>query len=134
MTPLAYRFVLEEAAFEAFVRDTDGREPMALDLERFFLQAGDFFTAAGWGETIVSAMEDTFCAVEIDGCWEAAAEHQPDPKGCHLTLGMLGAFFGKFADYPVAVLEIEGPATGSDRCRFIAGNTTMIADYYAKHS
>jgi hypothetical protein len=47
---------------------------------------------------------------------------------------MVGAFLGKFADYPVAVLETEGPATDSDRCRFLAGSVEMIGAHYAQNS
>lgn len=120
--------------FQVYVQTREHTDAEELDVETFFQRAGTFFTESGWGQTTFSAQDDTFCAIEIDQCWEADPAHQPEPRGCHLTVGLLGAFLGKFADYPVAILEVEGPATGSDRCRFLAGNTTMIADYYAKHS
>jgi predicted hydrocarbon binding protein len=122
------------AAFAAFVREKDLIDPKDLEVTLFFRRAGEFWTRNGWGTTTFRAEGDAFCVVEMDGCWEANPEDQPDPRGCHLTLGMLGAFLGKFADYPVAVLEIEGPATDSTRCRFLAGNTEMVAAYYAAHS
>lgn len=121
-------------AFQAYVRARDGVSAEELGIEEFFQRAGAFFTDSGWGDTNFSAEGDNFCAIEIERCWEADTEHQPEPRGCHLTVGLLGAFLGRFADYPVGVLEIEGPASGSDRCRFLTGNMTMIADYYAKHS
>jgi predicted hydrocarbon binding protein len=121
-------------AFETYVRDQELIGAQELDSERFFRRAGEFLTRCGWGDVSVSAKDDTFCAVDIERCWEAAVEHQPDPRGCHLTVGLLGAFLGKFADYPMAVLEIGGPETGSARASFIAGNTEMIAEYYAQNS
>lgn len=121
-------------AFEAYVLGRDAQDPQQLGVQHFFRRAGEFFTQCGWGATSLSAQDDAFCAVEIERCWEAAPEHQPDPRGCHLTIGVIGAFLEKFADYPVAVLEVEGPGTGSDRCRFLAGNSEMIADYYARNS
>lgn len=121
-------------AFEQFARQQDNEDPQELQLQRFFDRAGEFWTQCGWGSTSFSAEDDAFCVVQIDGCWEAAAPDQPDPRGCHLTIGALGAFLGRFADYPIAVLEVEGPATGSDRCRFLAGSTEMIGAYYAQHS
>lgn len=130
-------FAAGDALFEAFrvlVKSREGVEPGDLDVERFFQLAGEFWTASGWGPTSFAAHDDAFCAVEMSGCWEADPEHQPDPRGCHLTVGMLGAFLGRFADYPVAVLETDGPASGSEVCRFIAGSTERIADYYATHS
>jgi hypothetical protein len=122
------------AAFESFVEGADSRDPQELDVQVFFQRAGEFWTQAGWGQTTFSQAGDAFCAVEIVGCWEANPDDQPDPRGCHLTVGIVGAFLGKFADYPVAVLEVQGPATDSERCRFLAGSVEMIGEYYADHS
>jgi predicted hydrocarbon binding protein len=121
-------------AFDAYVRHKDLIPSQQLGLQHFFHRAGEFFTQNGWGKTTVSSQDDSFCAVEIEHCWEAVAEHQPDPRGCHLTVGLLGAFLGKFAEYPVAVLETRGPANGDTRATFIAGNADMVSDYYARNS
>jgi predicted hydrocarbon binding protein len=121
-------------AFAAFVRENDSTDPQAMDITKFFQRAGEFWTRSGWGDTTFSEQDGAFCTVQIDGCWEAHLDDQPDPRGCHLTVGMLGAFLGRFADYPVAVLETAGPATDSDRCRFLAGSIEMIGAYYAEHS
>ena len=121
-------------AFRAFVNSTDSMDPQDLPVETFFERAGDFWSRSGWGTTKFSEFDTAFCAVEIDGCWEADPDDQPDPRGCHLTVGLIGAFLGRFADYPVAVLEVEGPATDSEQCRFLAGSMEMISAYYAEHS
>ena len=118
------------AAFARYAREQGVADPQRMAVEDFFQYAGDFLTDSGWGDTSLSALDDTFCVIEIDQCWEADPENQPDPRGCHLTLGLLGAFLGKFADYPVALLEVEGPGTGSTRCRFLAGNMEMIQAHY----
>lgn len=121
-------------AFAAFVESRDAVDPQALALDTFFKLAGEFWTQSGWGRTTFSEADGAFCAVEIEGCWEADVDDQPDPRGCHLTVGIIGAFLGKFAEYPVAVLEVEGPATDSDGCRFLAGNLDVIGAHYAEHS
>lgn len=121
-------------AFKAYVTERDGVDPRDLAVGTFFERAGAFWTESGWGTTTFSEADSAFCAVDIDGCWEASLDDQPDPRGCHLTIGFLGAFLGKFADYPVAVLEVEGPATDSDRCRFLAGSMAMVGAHYAEHS
>ena len=121
-------------AFQMFVESTDGVDPQELEVGQFFERAGDFWTRSGWGKTIFSEADGAFCAVEITGCWEAHPDDQPDPRGCHLTVGIIGAFLGKFADYPVAVLEVEGPATDSEKCRFLAGSVEMVGAHYAEHS
>jgi len=122
------------AAFEAFVRERDLIDPQQLEITHFFRRAGEFWTRAGWGETTFEERDGAFCVVRIGNCWEANADDQPDPRGCHLTVGLLGAFLGRFADYPVAVLETEGPATNSTTVEMIAGNTEMIGAFYAEHS
>lgn len=121
-------------AFRAFVSPSGVTDPQTLDAQAFFDRAGEFWTQAGWGRTKFSESDGAFCEVEIDDCWEADPGDQPDPRGCHLTVGIIGAFLGRFADYPVAVLEVEGPATDSERCRFLAGSVEMISAYYAEHS
>ena len=121
-------------AFSAFVNATDSMDPKDLDVHTFFDRAGEFWSDSGWGATKFSERDGAFCSVEIDGCWEADPDDQPDPRGCHLTVGLIGAFLGRFADYPVAVLEVEGPATDSGQCRFLAGSMEMISAYYAEHS
>jgi predicted hydrocarbon binding protein len=121
-------------AFSEFVQSRDSMDPQELELGRFFQRAGEFWTQSGWGQTTFSEADGAFCAVEISGCWEAHLDDQPDPKGCHLTVGIVGAFLGKFAEYPVAVLETEGPATDSETCRFLAGSVEMIGARYAENS
>ncbi len=121
-------------AFCAFVSSVDSMDPQELPVQSFFDRAGEFWTRSGWGRTSFAEAEGAFCEVHIEDCWEADPDDQPDPRGCHLTVGLIGAFLGKFADYPVAVLEVEGPATDDDRCRFLAGSVEMISAYYAEHS
>ncbi|MDQ2891068.1 MAG: hypothetical protein M3R65_11040 [Gemmatimonadota bacterium] len=121
-------------AFREYSASTGHATLQSLPVQKFFEQAGEFFTSAGWGRTTFAESAGAFCTVEIEGCWEADPDSQPDPRGCHLTVGVIGAFLGKFADYPVAVLEVEGPATDSERCRFLAGSIQMISAYYAEHS
>ena len=121
-------------AFTEFVRAHESVGPQELELHTFFQRAGEFLTQSGWGRTTFAEADGAFCSVEIVDCWEADLNDQPDPRGCHLTVGIVGAFLGKFADYPIAVLEVEGPATDSDRCRFLAGSVDMIGAYYAEHT
>lgn len=121
-------------AFRQFAAEGGASDPQALAASDFFARAGEFWTRSGWGRTTFAESDGAFCAVEIENCWEADPEDQPDPRGCHLTVGVIGAFLGRFADYPVAVLEVEGPATDSQRCRFLAGSVETVSAYYAEHS
>ncbi len=120
-------------AFRAFVRARDSVDAPDLDVQVFFQRAGEFWTQSGWGNTIFSEADGAFCAIEINGCWESHVNDQPDLSGCHLTVGRIGAFLGKFADYPVSVLEVERPATDNEKCRFLAGSIDMVGAHYAEH-
>ncbi|MGI8548662.1 MAG: hypothetical protein ACR2M1_15260 [Gemmatimonadaceae bacterium] len=122
------------AAFDAYVRNKDLIDPQGLEVNHFFKRAGEFWTNCGWGQASFVSADDVFCRVTINDCWEADPAEQPDPRGCHLTIGLVAAFLGRFAEYPLAVLEVEGPATGSEQCQFLAGSTEMIGQYYAEHS
>ena len=121
-------------AFERFVMEDGGLAAESLPLSRFFTMAGIFFSEAGWGEVSFTSQDDKFCVIEIANCWEADPVNQPAPPGCHLTLGFFAAFLGKFANFPISMLEVEGPSTGHSSCRFLAGNTATIAEYYKLHT
>ncbi len=123
------------AAFEDYVRDIAPLfNPQSLPLSKFFQYASEYFTQSGWGSFVFKNEDDAFCLIEIEDCWEANPENQPEPAGCHMTLGYLAAFLGHFADYPISILEIEGPSTGSSKCQLLAGNTQRIAEYYKQQT
>jgi predicted hydrocarbon binding protein len=118
------------AAFEQWLGET-GSEPVDradsrdLQMDEFRERASDFFRNAGWGELTFSDDEsEGVASVTIDGCWEAgdASTH----TGCHITTGMLAAFFGQIAGYPVAVLETHCGSDDGSACQFLIGNTEMM--------
>ncbi|MEO5588672.1 MAG: V4R domain-containing protein [Gemmatimonadaceae bacterium] len=97
-----------------------------LPIDRFGELAGDFFRDAGWGDVVFSTDDDEGVAVvDIDGCWEATGSPENAP-GCQVTTGLLAAFFGTIAGYPVAVLETECAAESGGRCHFLLGNTDVM--------
>ena len=57
--------------------------------------------------------------VDISNCWESG-DGGAHGTGCQITTGLLAAFFGKIAGYPVAVLETECCDGDGSRCRFLA--------------
>src|SRR4051812_42909428 len=70
---------------------------------------------------------DALAVIDIDGCWETSSG-----GGCSVTTGLLAGFLAPFADYPVAVMEIECGSEGSASCRFLAGNAEMMDDAYER--
>jgi len=129
-----------EAIYEAFEQwlgeaesgasSADRRSAPDLTVEEFGQQAVGYFRAAGWGLVqFDSQEEDGVARLTIENCWEAdsggAAGGHSTPS-CHVTTGMLAAFFGRLAGYPVAVLEAECRSAGADRCRFLLGNSEVM--------
>jgi predicted hydrocarbon binding protein len=112
------------AAFEQWLEES-GVSPDTgeLALEEFGERATTFFRDAGWGQLTFSPDENEGIALlDIDDCWEADAD--AEGGGCQITTGVLAAFFGKIAGYPVSVLETECSAGG--RCQFMLGNAETM--------
>ena len=43
---------------------------------------------------------------------------------------MFADFFGRVADAPLAVMEVECRSAGADRCRFLLGSTDVMQAVY----
>ncbi|MBA2707272.1 MAG: hypothetical protein H0U59_05655 [Gemmatimonadaceae bacterium] len=123
------------AAFEHWLEESapgESSEPSTADpgdlsLTDFGERASHFFRDAGWGDVTFSSDDsDGTAMLDVVNCWETANDSAGDVPGCHITTGMLAAFFGKIAGYPVAVLEAECAGSGSERCRFLLGNADLI--------
>ena len=118
------------AAFEEWLADSGVTDAGAgknaagdLSLEEFGNGTTKFFRDAGWGDVSLSHDDDEGVAiVDIERCWEGVA----GAHGCHITTGLLAAFFGQIAGYPVAVLETECCEGEGSRCRFMMGNAEIM--------
>lgn len=127
------------SAFEAWLTDSGVTAPASgengasdLSLEEFGKGATQFFRDAGWGDVSLSHDEDEGVAiVDIEKSWEGSASSSSAP-GCHITTGLLAAFFGQIAGYPVAVLETECCEGSRSRCRFMMGNADVMNHQWEK--
>ena len=122
-------------AFEHWLEESSSSEssepatadPGDLSLSDFGERASHFFRDAGWGEVTFSSDDsDGTAMLDVVNCWESADGPAGEVPGCHITTGMLAAFFGRIAAYPVSVLEAECAGSGSERCRFLLGNAELI--------
>ena len=119
---------------ESGVTDASGGKSAAgdLSLEEFGDGTTRFFRDAGWGDVTLSHDDDEGVAiVDIEKCWEGTAS-AADAPGCHITTGLLAAFFGQIAGYPVAVLETECCEGNGSRCRFMMGNAEVMNHQWEK--
>jgi predicted hydrocarbon binding protein len=117
------------SAFERWLSEAGaGGDAGSLPLSEFGGKASTFFRDAGWGDVQFSHDdEDGVAIVDIADCWEGMHGESEEDPGCQLTTGMLASFFGRIAGYPVAVLETECSHGESSRCRFVMGNSEMMA-------
>jgi predicted hydrocarbon binding protein len=117
------------SAFERWLAETSGAadamETGDLDLGEFGERVTRFFRDAGWGDfTLTHDDVEGVAIVDIENCWEGVASE--NAAGCQLTTGMLAAFFGQVAGFPVAVLETECCEGHASRCRFLMGNADVM--------
>jgi uncharacterized protein len=114
-------------AFEAWLRELDSSAGPDLTLDEFGERAAEYFRAAGWGDVEFDPRQDDGIAtLTISDCWEGSPAAGEVAPSCHVTTGMLAAFFGRLAGYPVSVLETDCCSVGAERCSFMLGNSDVM--------
>lgn len=119
--------------FEAFCAWLDARGAggvESLSFGAFQVQAGAFFHDCGWGTLTVGQLHDTVATLDSDDWGEATPDIGLEHPGCHLTSGLFADFFGRVADAPLAVMEVECRSSGSPRCRFLLGSADVLQQVY----
>jgi predicted hydrocarbon binding protein len=99
-------------------------------LERFEALATAYFREAGWGSLGVSSLRSAVAVLDSPDWGEADPASGMEHPACHFTTGMFADFFGRIADAPLAVLEVECRSAGAKRCRFLVGNTDVMEHVY----
>lgn len=121
------------AVFEAFrgwLRERGHGEPDALDVEEFAARASEFFKDLGWGSLRLGALRDAVATLDSSDWNEAEPRSGLDQPSCHLSTGMFADFFGRIADTPLAVMEVECRSAGDSRCRFLLGSAEVMEKLY----
>ena len=121
------------ALFEAFRRWLAARgadAPESLPLEEFQRLAGEFFRQTGWGSLTVGTLHDAVATLDSPDWGEASPDAGMEYPCCNLSAGMLADFFGRVADAPLAVMEVECRSTGAERCRFLLGSAEVMQAVY----
>jgi predicted hydrocarbon binding protein len=118
------------ASFRTWLRNHGGGEPEELGLEDFERHASEYFRDAGWGALRIGSLGEAVATLDSEDWAEADPAVRLDHPGCHLTTGIFADFFGRVADVPLAVLEVECRSMGSYRCRFLLGNSEVMTHIY----
>ena len=107
----------------AWLSDRGERSPDLLTDERFGVLASDFFEEHGWGAFSLTTISDAVVAIDAPHWIEAEIEG----SGCQISTGLFAGFFGRIADAPLAVLEVECRSNGDGRCRFLVSSVDVLA-------
>jgi predicted hydrocarbon binding protein len=122
-----------QALFDAFRQWLTARgkgAPESLSMNAFQRQATDFFRHAGWGSLELGALDDAVATLDSRDWGEAAPGSGAELPTCHLSAGMFADFFGRLADAPLAVMEVECRSRGDERCRFLLGSPEVMQRVY----
>jgi predicted hydrocarbon binding protein len=125
------------ALFEAFRQWLAARgagSPESLSVDGFQREATEFFRRAGWGSLHVGALHETVATLDSTDWGEAQPGSGLEQPSCHLSAGMFADFFGRVADAPLAVMEVECRSVGAERCRFLLGSTEIMQQVYDEMS
>ena len=122
-----------DAVFSAFTGWLAARgvaDVESLDVASYQSLATDFFRQMGWGSVSITPLHDVVAMVDSEDWAESdPASGLPYPS-CHYTTGLFADFFGRTADAPLAVLEVECRSSGSHQCRFLVGSAEVMAHLY----
>jgi predicted hydrocarbon binding protein len=121
-------------AFRQWLATRGKSSPEALTVDQFQREATEFFRQAGWGSLQVGALHDTVATLDSRDWGEATPNERLEHPSCHLTTGMFTDFFGRVANAPLAVMEVECRSTGGERCRFLLGSTDVMTQVYDEMS
>jgi len=117
-------------AFRGWLEQRDALSPESLPLEDFQRLAAEFFQETGWGSLTVGTLHDAVATLDSPDWGEASPDAGMEHPCCHLSAGMFADFFGRVADAPLAVMEVECRSTGADRCRFLLGSAEVMQAVY----
>lgn len=76
--------------------------------------------AIGWGliEDFKLELNQPFCKVTVQKCFEAILRGYRNEKSCHWTRGFIAGFLSKVANKPMEAVELKCTAAGDEKCEF----------------
>jgi uncharacterized protein len=117
-------------AFRAWLQERGHGSPDALGVDEFAAHASEYFQDLGWGSIRLGALRDTVATLDSTDWGEVESGGGLDQPGCHLSTGMFADFFGRIAETPLAVMEVECRSAGDTRCRFLLGSAEVMERLY----
>jgi predicted hydrocarbon binding protein len=120
------------ASFRSWLAARGAGDAESLDLETYQRQAAEFFREMGWGSLAITPLHDVVAMVDSSDWAESDATGGLPYPACHYSTGLFADFFGRTAEAPLAVLEVECRSSGSHRCRFLVGSAEVMQHLYER--
>lgn len=108
--------------FGGWLAEQGEGHPDRLSDERFPVLLKAYFHGIGWGTVDMQSLSDAVLALDVSD-WGDASEQT---GGCLVSTGVFAGFFGRLADAPISVLEVEATHQGPGRARFLLGSTEVM--------
>jgi uncharacterized protein len=121
-------------AFRTWLQERGHGSPESLGVDEFAVRASEYFHDLGWGSIRLGALRDAVATLDSTDWGEADPTGGLDQPACHLSTGMFADFFGRIADTPLAVMEVECRSAGDARCRFLLGSAEVMERLYESMS
>jgi predicted hydrocarbon binding protein len=118
------------ASFRTWLAAREAGDADSLDVDAYQAHATDFFREMGWGSVAITPLHDVVAIVDSSDWAESDVTGGLPYPACHYTTGLFADFFGRTADAPLAVLEVECRSSGSHRCRFLVGSAEVMGHLY----
>ena len=108
--------------FAVWLAEQGEAAPAELADARFpwLLQA--FFQATGWGRVELHDLSEAVVALDASD-W---GEPGDTAGGSLVSTGLFAGFFGRLADAPIAVLEVDAAHAAPGSCRFLLGSVDVM--------
>ena len=117
-------------AFRDWLASRTDTDPRELPTPEFGEHMSEFFRQAGWGSMRLGSLADSVATADSTDWRESESTQPEEHPGCHLTTGMLAAFFTAAGDAPIAALEVECRGKGDSRCRFLIGAGPLLTHIF----
>jgi predicted hydrocarbon binding protein len=108
--------------FASWLAERGEAAPADLADARFPWLLHAFFHAMGWGRLELHDLSEAVVALDATDWGESGGPS----GGCLVSTGLFAGFFGRLADAPIAVLEVEAQDAAPGSCRFLLGSVDVM--------
>jgi hypothetical protein len=108
--------------FAAWLAEQGESHPERLSDERFPWLLEAYFHGIGWGRVELQSLSEAVMALDVSD-WGEAPEAA---GGCLVSTGLFAGLFGRLADAPISVLEVDTAHAGPGRSRFLLGSVDVM--------